>query len=76
MMTKLEDLVKEGWEQKGEYAGYLIYGKEGERMLYNPQKQEVYLKYDLKPEVAECEEEVIEEVEQGPNQLCLYQRVH
>ena len=43
----LEVLLKEGWEQKGEFAGWQILGKEQERLLYDPGKQAIYLKYTM-----------------------------
>ena len=50
---KLEDLVKDGWLDKGNFAGYQILGKENERLLYDPTKQTVHLRYELnKPEVS------------------------
>ena len=38
-------LVNEGYEQLGNYANLQIWGKKEERILYNPQTNEVYFEY-------------------------------
>lgn len=43
---EIEQMVTEGWERLGSYAGYEILGKEQSRVLYDLQKKEVYLSYE------------------------------
>lgn len=44
---ELEKLIEEGWEKKGDFADYEIYGNKDNRIIYNPIKREVVFKYDI-----------------------------
>ncbi len=44
---KLEKLIEGGWEIVGQYGGCVIYRKQDERILYNPNTEEIVMKYDF-----------------------------
>ena len=46
MKIKLEKLIKEGWEKVENFGGCEIYGKEKKRILYNPIREEVIMRYN------------------------------
>jgi len=56
MADTLKELVEKGWQDKGTYAGWQILGLEQQRLLYDPNTQAVYLRYDLnKPALTKLE---------------------
>lgn len=48
-MTKLEEIIKEGWKEVGGYAYCIIYGKENERVLYDPNTDKIVWEFTYKP---------------------------
>ena len=53
---KLEDLVKDGWGMKGEFADYLILGKMDQRLLYDAEKEYIITRYSMnKPNITKME---------------------
>lgn len=43
---KLEELVKDGWNNtNSEFAGYHIYKRDNEAMLYDPKEDKVIVRY-------------------------------
>lgn len=47
MIDRLEDLLKQGWEERGKFADLQILAKDTQRILYDPKEQQVYLKYEV-----------------------------
>jgi hypothetical protein len=45
--TKLEQLIKDGWEYLDRYGDCKIYGKDSERLLYDPKRDVIHIRYTL-----------------------------